>query len=155
MTDDNATIDFLLDAWRRVTDRLAGPAPLFVGGKSMGGRYASLFAAEPEVRGLAGVIALGYPFHPPGKPERLRTEHLGRLNAPMLIVQGERDSFGTREEVARYDMPDDVRIAWAPDGDHSLQPRKSSGRSTEENLDFAALAITRFVADLVPGFRNF
>jgi predicted alpha/beta-hydrolase family hydrolase len=136
----------LLDAWRRAVERLAGPAALFVGGKSMGGRYASLFAAEPDAPPLAGIVCLGYPFHPPGKPERLRTGHLDRLNAPLLIVQGERDSFGTRDEVAGYGLPDGVRLAWVPDGDHSLKPRKASGHSADSNLDLAGAAIAEFVA---------
>lgn len=140
----------LLGTWRDVAAQLAGPARLFVGGKSMGGRYASLYAAEPGVSGIAGIVCLGYPFHPPGKPDRLRIEHLGRLSVPMLIVQGERDSFGTRAEVDGYGLPGSIDIAWAPDGDHSLKPRKASGRSEAGNLDLAAEAIAHFVT---PGAR--
>lgn len=137
----------LLATWGAVAQVLAGKGRLFIAGKSMGGRYASLYAAQPDSMPVAGIIALGYPFHPPGKPDRLRIEHLGELSAPMLIVQGERDSFGNRVEVARYALPDTPRIAWAPDGDHSLKPRKASGRSEADNLDLAADAILAFVGE--------
>ena len=75
------------------------PTRLFIGGKSMGGRIASLIADEV---GVAGLICLGYPFHPPGRPERLRTAHLAALRTPTLICQGTRDPFGRPEEVAAY-----------------------------------------------------
>jgi hypothetical protein len=108
--------------------------PLLVGGKSLGGRVASLLvdglAAEQGVRGC---LCLGYPFHPPGKPERLRTEHLETLQTPTLILQGERDSFGKRQEVEGYRLSAAVRLAWIPDGDHSFKPRRRSGRSEAEN----------------------
>ena len=136
----------LLDTWKTVCDALDGPARLIIGGKSMGGRYASLFAAEiADNAGIAGIVCLGYPFHPPGKPERLRTDHLSRLTVPMLIVQGERDSFGSHDEAEGYDLPGTVQIVWASDGDHSLKPRKSSGRTESDNLDLAASAIVSFV----------
>lgn len=138
----------LLATWHAVAEQFAGNRPLILAGKSMGGRYASLFAAAPDHASVAGVVALGYPFHPPGKPDRLRVDHLANLAVPMLIVQGERDSFGTRDEVAQYALPADIRIAWAPDGDHSLKPRKASGHSEESNLDMAASEIAGFAADI-------
>jgi uncharacterized protein len=146
--------DVLLACWRDVTERLRGPARLFIGGKSMGGRYASLFAARPDagadalpMPGIAGIVCLGYPFHPPGKSERRRTDHLVRLPVPMLIIQGERDPFGTPDEIAGYGLPANVRLVWAPDGDHSLKPRKASGHSEAGNLGMAADAIARFVTE--------
>ena len=137
----------LLDTWRCVAERFAGAGRLFLAGKSMGGRYASLFAAGPDSGDIAGVICLGYPFHPPGKPERLRTDHFGSVTAPMLIVQGERDTFGTRSEVETYALPASVTLIWAPDGDHSLKPRRASGISESENLDLAAAEIVRFAVE--------
>jgi predicted alpha/beta-hydrolase family hydrolase len=108
--------------------------PLLVGGKSLGGRVASLLvdglAAELGVRGC---LCLGYPFHPPGKPERLRTEHLETLQTHTLILQGERDSFGKRQEVEGYRLSAAVRLAWIPDGDHSFKPSRRSGLSETEN----------------------
>ena len=99
----------------------------------------------------AAVVALGYPFHPPGKaadldPASNRIGHLLSLRTPMLVCQGERDPFGTAEEVPGYGLPDGVVLHWAPDGDHSLKPRKASGRTERENLTDAADAIAAFLA---------
>jgi predicted alpha/beta-hydrolase family hydrolase len=104
-----------------------GPARrLVIGGKSMGGRVASLVADELHAAGrIAGLVCLGYPFHPPGRPEQLRTAHLAALATPTLICQGTRDTFGTREEVAGYTLSPAIEIAWVEDGDHDLRPRKS------------------------------
>ena len=103
-----------------------GPgAPLVIGGKSMGGRVASMVADGLHAEGkVAGLLCLGYPFHPPGKPAQLRTAHLARLATPALIVQGTRDLFGTREEVAGYALSPAIEILWVEDGDHDLRPRK-------------------------------
>ena len=108
----------------------------------MGGRIASMVADEAAVRGL---VCLGYPFHPPGNRARTRTTHLEALTTRALIVQGERDSFGGREEVARYKLSREIRIEWISDGDHSFKPRKSSGRSEMENLRNAIEAVVSFV----------
>ncbi|WPZ34660.1 alpha/beta fold hydrolase [Thalassobaculum sp. OXR-137] len=135
----------LLEQWRGVIDRLGGPDAVAIGGKSMGGRMASLVAAETAVRGC---LCLGYPFHPPGKPERLRTEHLARLRCPTLIVQGSRDPFGTKEEVAAMGLPDGLEIEWIEDGNHDLAPRKASGWSVEQAWDRAADMTDRFLRTL-------
>ena len=137
----------LLSEFRAVVDALGGPGGVFVGGKSMGGRMASLLAAEQERAGqpVAGVVALGYPFHPPGKPEKLRTDHLQALATPMLVCQGERDPFGTAQEVPGYPLASSVRITWLPDGDHDLKPRKASGTSQDANWTAAADAAAAFL----------
>lgn len=132
----------LLATWRDIITALMDETPLFIGGKSMGGRMASLVADEP---GVIGVICLGYPFHPPGKPERLRTEHLETMARPTLIVQGERDTFGRREEVSTYALAASVQIAWMPDGDHSFKPRKKSGYTEASNLQRAIDATAEFI----------
>jgi predicted alpha/beta-hydrolase family hydrolase len=132
----------LLDAWRAVIAELGGGPGLFIGGKSLGGRMASMVADEVRARGL---VCLGYPFHPPGKPERLRTQHLAALATPALIVQGERDPFGTREDVAGYALSPSIRLAWLPDGDHSFKPRASSGTTEPENLARAVDAVAEFL----------
>jgi len=106
----------LLQAWRDVVAHLGGGERLVIGGKSMGGRMATMVADELQVRGVA---VLGYPFHPPGQPEKLRTAHLVTLRTPTLIVQGKRDPFGTEEEVAGYQRSPTVRIEWLQ-GQHSL-----------------------------------
>ncbi len=135
----------LQETWLAVIQELGGAAKLFIGGKSMGGRIASLIADQAGVRGL---VCLGYPFHPPGKPTQLRTAHLAGLRTPALIVQGERDPFGSREEVETYKLSKSIRIEWILDGDHSLKSRKSSGRTDQQNLAQAVVAVTDFVLSL-------
>lgn len=108
----------LLDTWRQVIDAFGGGGHVFIGGKSMGGRMATMIADEAHVR---GVVCFGYPFHPPGKTEQLRIAHLEHARTPMLIVQGTRDPFGTRDEVAGYPLSPAVTIAWIEKGDHSLK----------------------------------
>jgi predicted alpha/beta-hydrolase family hydrolase len=127
---------------------LGGPRPVFIGGKSMGGRIASMLADDLHDEGLvAGLVCLGYPFHPPGRPQNLRTAHLEHLRAPALICQGERDTFGNREEVGGYPLSPAITIHWAPDGDHSLKPRVKSGHTWEENIHNAARAIADFIRE--------
>ncbi len=135
----------LLGCWRRVVDALGGADRLVIGGKSMGGRMASLLAAELGVRGL---VCLGYPFHPPGKPERTRVDHLGALAVPTLIIQGSRDPFGTAGDVAGYRLSRTISIAWIEDGDHDLKPRRSGGRNHETALDEAAATVDGFLCAL-------
>lgn len=123
--------------------------PLIIGGKSMGGRVATLVADTLLDAGrIVGAVTLGYPFHPPGKPEVLRTDHLAALRAPLLIVQGERDPFGSRAEVERYALSPRIQITWALDGDHDLAPRRGQKTTHTENLAAAAAAISRFAARL-------
>ena len=111
----------------------------------MGGRVVGHIADEA---GALGLICLGFPFHPPGRPEKLRHEHLSRVRTPTLILQGSRDPFGSREEVAGYRLSPQVRVSWIEDGDHSYRPRKRSGRTEQRNLSEAVVAIVDFVAAL-------
>ena len=134
----------LIACWREVVGEL-GPEALVIGGKSMGGRIASMIADEQGVRGL---LCLGYPFHPAGRPDRLRIEHLAALATPTLILQGERDALGARDEVEQYALSSAIRLSWLPDGDHSFKPRKASGRSEQENLDTAVTVSAAFVLGL-------
>lgn len=135
----------LEETWRAVVAGLGGGGALVVGGKSMGGRIASHIADEVGARGL---VCLGYPFHPPGRPERLRTAHLRRLSTPTLVVQGTRDPFGTPEEVALYELSPAIRVVWLQDGDHSFRPRKRSGRTEAQNLEEAVAAVAAFLGAL-------
>jgi predicted alpha/beta-hydrolase family hydrolase len=96
-----------------------------------------------------GLVCLGYPFHPPGKPEKQRTEHLAALRTPTLILQGERDTFGTREEVEGYDLSPAIRVAYLPDGDHGFKPRKASGHTEAENIKSAARLTADFIETLI------
>lgn len=135
----------LMVEYRAAISELGEQGPLVIGGKSLGGRVASLVAKrEFEAGRISGVVCLGYPFHPPGKPEKLRTAHLMELTLPVLIVQGERDPFGGTDEVAGYGLPETIELHWAPDGDHGLEPRKRSGRTAEQNWREAVDAIARW-----------
>ncbi len=129
---------------------LAPRGPLVIGGKSMGGRVASLVADPLHASGaVAGLLCLGYPFHPVGKPQQLRTAHLEHLRTPTLVVQGTRDPFGTREEVATYRLSRAIEILWLEDGDHDLKPRKSvSGHTAAEHLATMASAVATWTAGL-------
>ena len=125
-------------------DALDAKGQLIVGGKSMGGRVASMVADELFASGRAcGLLCLGYPFHPPNRPDQLRTAHLADLKIPTLIVQGTRDEFGDREEVSAYTLSRVIEILWLEDGDHDLKPRRSvSGFSQADHLKAMAAAVS-------------
>jgi len=132
----------LLDTWRQVISQCDEYEKVFLGGKSMGGRMASLIADESEVDGL---VCLGYPFHPAKKPEKLRTEHLADLQTPALIVQGTRDALGNIEEVSEYELSSNIELRWLEDGDHDLKPRVKSGFTQDQHIKSAAEAIASFL----------
>lgn len=135
----------LLDTWRDVAGMFAGVPHLAIGGKSMGGRMASMVAHE---LGVAGLVCLGYPFHAPGRPGSPRVQHLLGFELPALIVQGTRDPFGKREEVLGYGLPPAITVHWAEDGDHDLRPRASSGRTQRQNWDEGIAAVSAFMSGL-------
>lgn len=143
-------VTLLAEEYRAAIAALPGDGRLIIGGKSMGGRVASLIADELFAEGrIAGLLCLGYPFHPTGKPETLRTEHLAALRPPTLICQGTRDPFGTREEVAGYDLSRAIALHWLDDGDHDLKPRKrATGLTLDDHLSSTADAIARWALDL-------
>ncbi len=134
----------LRETWRAVIEEL-GANRLVAGGKSLGGRVASMVADEA---GVAGLLCLGYPFHPPGRPEKLRTEHLAGLTTPTLIVQGTRDALGNQAEVGSYALSPAIAVRWMEDGDHSFKPRKASGRTQAQNWEEGIAAASDFVAAL-------
>lgn len=135
----------LLESWREVYGEVRGliQGPLAIGGKSMGGRMASLLVDE---LGADALICLGYPFYAPGKPEKPRVAHLAELRAPTLIVQGERDALGNREAVGGYRLAPSVNLEWLVAGDHDLKPLKVSGCSHEQHLQAAADAVVAFLS---------
>jgi predicted alpha/beta-hydrolase family hydrolase len=137
--------DKLLASFREAIEALGGAETVMIGGKSMGGRMASLLAEDAGVRGL---VCLGFPFHPPGKPEVMRTSHLLRMRMPALIVQGTRDTFGGPEVVRSLAFPPNIRIHWIGDGDHSFKPTKASGRTEKETLAEAVEAVAGYVKDV-------
>jgi predicted alpha/beta-hydrolase family hydrolase len=141
--------DVLEATWLAALDAVRSrckPARLFVGGKSMGGRIATQVVAEGAQ--AKGVVLLGYPLHPPGKPDKLRSEHLPRVHAPMLFVQGERDAFGTPAELAPLvkGLARGTRVFVVEGGDHSLARPKASGETAEETIGRVADEVARFMA---------
>lgn len=117
-------------------DVVGGSTSLVIGGKSMGGRVASLVADELYSSGrITGLLCIGYPFHPIGRSDQVRTAHLRAMRTPTLIIQGTRDPFGTPEEVSGYELSKTIEFLWLEDGDHDLKPRKAvSGFSAPDHL---------------------
>jgi uncharacterized protein len=140
----------LVPEYRAAVAALAAPRPPIIGGKSMGGRVASMVADELHAAGgVSGLLCLGYPFHPPGRPEQPRTRHLAALRTPTLVVQGTRDPFGTREEVEVYGLSDVIELLWLEDGDHDLKPRKTvTGLGAADHLRSMADAVAAWAARL-------
>ncbi|TDV67889.1 alpha/beta family hydrolase [Pseudomonas sp. LP_7_YM] len=132
----------LLECWRQVhaTLRPHISGCLAIGGKSMGGRMASLLADELQADAL---ICLGYPFYAAGKPEKPRVAHLAELRTPTLILQGERDTLGNRETVEGYILSRQIHVHWLPTANHDLKPLKAAGVSHEACLQDAAEQIVR------------
>lgn len=143
--------ELLRNEYLEAVRQLETVGPLVIGGKSMGGRVASLVADELFAAGqIAGLLCIGYPFHPPTKPEQLRTAHLVELKTPTLICQGTRDSFGTREEVAGYELSRTIDLLWFEDGDHDLKPRKKvTGLSAADHLRCLADGVSAWVDRVV------
>jgi uncharacterized protein len=149
--DKNAVLE---ETWRAAAQAVRARSEtaarkLFIGGKSMGGRIATqVAAAGPGAIGdLSGLVLLGYPLHPPGRPDKLRSAHLARVEAPMLFVQGSRDAFGGPAELEPFVTPlasRGTRIFAIEGGDHSLVPPKSSGLDIEQVTARVADEIVRF-----------
>lgn len=126
---------------------------LIIGGKSMGGRIASLLASDLEADtqqafSIAGVICLGFPFYAPKKersPELSRGTHLYKTKIPTLILQGDRDSFGNQEELQALPLSTSVNCQFIADGDHSFKPRVKSGHTLEGNIETAASSMAEFI----------
>lgn len=129
---------------------------LFIAGKSMGGRMASLLVSddapeyvaplqETHLQEIKGVMCLGFPFHPPKKLEKFKGEHLARLKTSLLLLQGERDNMGTKEDVSAYTLAPCIQTIWLSDGDHSFKPRVRSGFTEKENRALAAQSMFDFI----------
>lgn len=148
-------------AWHGLLEPLAD-LPLWAGGKSMGGRIATMFAStafastafassgststeSASQQVCPGVIVAGYPFHPPKAPDKLRLSHWADIHCPLLVLQGERDPFGTCEEVSGYLLTAKTQLEWLTDGDHDFKPRRASGLKHEFLIDEAATLAASFV----------
>lgn len=147
----------LLQHFKQELLQLKGP--LVIGGKSMGGRMASLLASELATDStsesaallarIQGVIAFGYPFHPANKPENLRTEHFEQLSVPMCVLQGTRDKLGDAALVSQLNLPTLINAVWFEDGDHDLKPRKASGYTHEQHMGQAIKTAAGFIKEVL------
>ncbi|MCF7504438.1 alpha/beta fold hydrolase [Vibrio sp. L3-7] len=135
----------LLEAYQEIIEQVDADK-LVIGGKSMGGRMASHLS---ELDKVAAMACLGFPFHPPGKPEKYKGEHLAELEKPCFILQGERDTFGKREEFEGFDLSDSIRVEFIPDGDHSFKPRKSSGYTEQQNIALTVEKLSAFIKEVL------
>jgi hypothetical protein len=124
----------------------AGRGKLVIGGKSMGGRIASQVAATGQ-EGIAGLVFLGYPLHPPGRPDQLRSKHLPSIRAPLLFVQGSRDAFGTPDELRAVlgELKVEADLCVVEDGDHSFKVPKRSAMSQDQVYEFVRDEIVRWM----------
>lgn len=137
----------LIQTWVDVYNKVKADhpkTPLFIGGKSMGGRIASLVTDELMP---AGLIGLGFPFHAPGKDVGDRIDHLENIQTKSLIIQGTRDSMGSKIDCLNYDLSKNIEIFWLEDGDHSWKPRKKSGLSLDEHMLTAAKKVKYFIKE--------
>ena len=135
----------LLDCFKAQLVSTSG-LPLFIAGKSMGGRVATHVLQESAAE---GAMCFGYPFHPPGKPDKLRTEHFPDIAKPVLILQGERDPFGKRQEIPDYKLPGNIQVDYIPDGEHSFKPLKSSAHNWHDNMVLAVEKSCDFIKSLM------
>jgi predicted alpha/beta-hydrolase family hydrolase len=140
----------LEETYRAVAEHLRAaesPQRFFIGGKSMGGRIASTIAAGEDPADVDGLVFLGYPLHPPGRPERIRDAHLYEVRTPMLFVEGTRDPFCPLETLGQVleKVTAPTELSVIDDGDHSFKVRKSSGRSSEDALQEVVDAVATWI----------
>jgi uncharacterized protein len=136
------TAKILVECFTSIIEKYADHSAIFIGGKSMGGRIASMIADTNKIKGC---ICLGYPFHPPLKPNKLRTDHLQEISTPICIIQGTRDTFGKKEEVSQYSLSSSVTVHWLENGDHSFKTRKKDDKTTTQLIEEAISITTKFI----------
>jgi predicted alpha/beta-hydrolase family hydrolase len=134
----------LLQCFETVIAELNSELPIFLAGKSMGGRVAATLVRDENLN-VKGVMCLGYPFHPQKKPEKLRLAPLQETQKPILILQGTRDALGSEEEISRYEFSKLCRCVFFTDGDHNLKPRVKSGFTHTEHIKTAINEMVKFV----------
>lgn len=138
----------LIASYKSILASINSSLPVFIAGKSMGGRVAATIASDESMMTLhkvRGVICLGYPFHPVKKPENLRLVPLQETQRPVLILQGDRDALGNKSEVDSYDISKHCQVHYFADGDHDLKPRVKSGYKFAEHKCLAVLKMKEFI----------
>ena len=147
----------LIESYHAVLKTLDDTLPIFIGGKSMGGRVAatliskdlnSEYLTDNVKLAIKGVICLGYPFHPVKQLEKLRLEPLQKTQKSVLIVQGDRDALGNQQEIALYDLSSQCQFVFLEDGNHDFKPRVKSGFTQEVHIKSAANAMVRFINEM-------
>jgi len=136
----------LIMQYAAVLDKFSNDySQIFLAGKSMGGRVATLLAQQALPGKVKGILVYGFPFHPPKKQQPFKGAHLSIVKLPHLILQGERDPMGNRESLKAVSLDDKVQLSWLPDGDHSFVPRKRSGVSFAQNMSTTTQASMDFI----------
>lgn len=146
----------LLAAYQDVVEKIVQQTnkPVMIGGKSMGGRIASMLAQQAILSSssILGAACIGFPFHAPKKEPKDRLDHLVRITKPVLIFQGTRDVMGNKEEVIEYQklkrIDCAVKIHWLEDGDHDLKPRKVSGFNHQQHINHTIEQLAEYVLAL-------
>lgn len=136
----------LVECFYEILTELDTPLPIFIGGKSMGGRVAATVARNEQIS-AKGVVCIGYPFHPQKQPEKLRLEPLQQTKKPVLILQGERDALGSETEISNYQLSTFCQLKFFEDGDHDLKPRIKSGFTQQQHIEHAITRIVSFIDD--------
>lgn len=146
----------LLLHYLAVLEKHVSERPLFLAGKSMGGRVAATLMSSDESNtenahvaqirdSVSGVICLGYPFHPPKKLDKLRLEPLQKAVLPVKVIQGDRDALGSHDDIQGYDLSSLCELTYLPDGDHDLKPRVKSGFTHAEHIQTAVNEMVSFI----------
>lgn len=141
----------LISCYQSIIAKVETELPIFIGGKSMGGRVAATLANDQplmDLHNIHGVICLGYPFHPIKKPEKLRLEPLQETQRPVLVLQGERDALGSKIEIAHYEISTRCQLHFFDDGDHDLKPRVKSGFNLAQHQNKAVSLIRGFIDEI-------
>jgi predicted alpha/beta-hydrolase family hydrolase len=126
------------------------PDRVVLGGRSMGGRVCSMLVSDDDALPALGLLLLGYPLHPAGRPEARRVEHFGGIEIPTLFVSGTRDALAGRRGLvnAARRIPGDVQFHWLDGADHGYRPSKATGRTYDDVLDEVARVTVDWVLDL-------
>lgn len=142
----------LVSCYRDVIEKLDTDLPIFIGGKSMGGRVAATIAEDHQFLSeynIKGIICWGYPFHPAKKPESLRLEPLQNTKVPVLVLQGDRDALGSKGEIENYTLSPACQVNYFADGDHDLKPRVKSGYTLLQHQNEAIKKIREFIDEII------
>jgi len=141
----------LVSCYQSVIESVDTKLPIFIAGKSMGGRVAATLAGDNALMNaqqVRGVICLGYPFHPIKKPDKLRLAPLQETQLPVLVLQGQRDALGSESEINDYEISSHCQLHYFTDGDHDLKPRVKSGYNLKQHQVAAVNKMRSFIDEI-------